>query len=246
VLDNIRIAIVGAGRLGAGIADALQTAGVRVSGPLGRGADGMGCEVVLLCVPDAEIARAARCITPGPLVGHTSGVTSLEPLAPHEAFSIHPLLSMGRLSTGKHTAFAGAGCAIAGATPRAREMAAAIAGVLGMHPYAIAESDRALYHAAASMAANYLVTLEGAAEQLSALVGVHREHLVPLVRSAVDQWSDLGARDALTGPVARGDEQTVARQREAISARRPELLPVWDALTDATRALSRQPVGGMQ
>lgn len=238
-LDSARIGIVGAGRMGTAFAMALRRAGRDVEGPLPRGADGAGCDVVLLCVPDAEIAAAARCITPGPLVGHTSGATPLAPLAPHERFSIHPLLSVAR----DDAAFASAGCAIDGSTERARDVAKALATLLGMWPIHVDEADRALYHAAASMAANYLVTLEGAAERLFAAAGVRRELIAPLVRSAMDQWARVGARAALTGPVVRGDEQTVARQRDAVATRARELLPLWDALTEATRALARSPNG---
>ena len=103
------------------------------------------------------------------------------------------------------------------------------------------DEDRAAYHAAASVASNFLVTLEGAAERLAATAGVDRELLAPLVRAAVDNWERLGAADALTGPIARGDEATVERQRSAIAERTPDLLPLFDALADATRALAAAP-----
>jgi predicted short-subunit dehydrogenase-like oxidoreductase (DUF2520 family) len=234
-LVGTRIGVVGAGRLGTALSGAFRAAGLDVSGPLGRGANGDGCDVVLLCVPDAEIEAAALTVRRGLLVGHTSGATSLAPLAPHEAFSMHPLLSVALTGA----SFLGAGCAVAGSTERARIVATELAVALGMQPFAIADADRALYHAAASMASNYLVTLERAAEHLAAAVGVDRAHLVPLVRSAVEQWARAGAASALTGPVARGDDETVARQREAVASRAPELLPMWDALTTATRALAR-------
>lgn len=238
MLSKTRFAIVGPGRLGTALGSAMRAAGLHVAGPFGRGAggaDGGDSDVVLLCVPDSEIAAAASAVKPGKLVGHTSGATSLAPLQPHESFSLHPLLSVARSGT----QFTGAGCAVSGSTERARDMAIALGTSIGMRPFAVAESDRPLYHAAASMAANYLVTIEAAAEHLAAIAGVERQHLVPLVRSAVEQWAEVGARDALTGPVARGDDATVARQREAVSARAAELLPLWDTLTDATRALAR-------
>jgi predicted short-subunit dehydrogenase-like oxidoreductase (DUF2520 family) len=216
----------------------MRAASLSVTGPLGRGVertDGIGSDIVLLCVPDSEIAAAARVVRPGPLVGHTSGATSLDALAPHEAFSLHPLLSVAK----EGTQFRGAGCAIAGSTERAAQTAAALADALGMQSFTVAEADRPLYHAAASMASNYLVALEAAAERLAALAGVSRQHLAPLVRSAVEQWAAVGAHEALTGPVARGDTGTVARQRAAVSARAGDLLPLWDALTDATRAVAQ-------
>ena len=91
-LDSI--AIVGAGRLGTALAAALGAAGLDVRGPLGRGAAASGAGVVLLCVPDGEIERAAAAIELGPLVGHCSGATGLAPLSPHEAFSLHPLMTV--------------------------------------------------------------------------------------------------------------------------------------------------------
>jgi predicted short-subunit dehydrogenase-like oxidoreductase (DUF2520 family) len=228
------VAIVGAGRLGQALASALRAAGYVVSGPLGRGAAPRDAGVVLLCVPDEEIAAAAACLARGPLVGHCSGATGLAPLAPHEAFSLHPLMTV----TQHGARFQGAGAAIAGTTDRALAIARELAGALGMHAVEIADQDRAAYHAAASMASNFLVTLEAAAERVAATTGVDRELLVPLVRATVENWAELGPERALTGPVARGDEATVARQRAALAECAPELLDLFDALADATRCLA--------
>jgi predicted short-subunit dehydrogenase-like oxidoreductase (DUF2520 family) len=233
-LDSI--AIVGAGRLGTALAAALGAAGLDVRGPLGRGADVTGEEVVLLCVPDGEIEGAAAAIVAGPLVGHCSGATGLAPLAPHEAFSLHPLMTVP--ASARPTVFAGAGCAVDGTTDRALEVAEQLAALLGMRSTRIAEADRAAYHAAASIASNFLVALEGAAERLAATAGVDRALLAPLVRAAVEDWAERGAADALTGPIVRGDEETVARQRAAVAERTPDLLELFDALAGATRSLA--------
>jgi predicted short-subunit dehydrogenase-like oxidoreductase (DUF2520 family) len=229
-------AIVGAGRLGTALGRALRAAGRPVSGPHGRGARCRGARIVLLCVPDAEIAAAAAAIEPGPLVGHCSGATGLDALAPHEAFSLHPLMTVTR----EGADLAGAGAAVDGTTPRALAAAEALARDLELVPARIAQEDRAAYHAAASIASNFLVTLEGAAERLAATAGVDRALLVPLVRATVENWAAHGAERALTGPIARGDEVTVARQRAAVAQRTPELLDLFDALAGATRALARQ------
>jgi predicted short-subunit dehydrogenase-like oxidoreductase (DUF2520 family) len=189
---------------------------------------------VLLCVPDAQIEAAAALIAPGPLVGHCSGATTLAPLAPHEAFSLHPLMTV----TPEGARFTGAGAAIAGSTARATALAAELAAALGMRAVLIADDDRAAYHAAASIASNLLVTLEAAAERIAASAGVDRELLLPLVRSTVENWAALGPERALTGPIARGDEATVARQRAAVADRAPDLLPMFDALAEATRTLA--------
>jgi predicted short-subunit dehydrogenase-like oxidoreductase (DUF2520 family) len=232
---DLRCAVVGRGRLGTALAGALRQAGWAVDGPLGRGAGGEGADVVLLCVPDAEIAAAAAAVSPGPLLGHCSGARGLDALESHaDRFGLHPLMTV--TPAGAH--FAGAGAAVAGSTPRARAAATALAESLGMRPFAIADEDRAAYHAAASIASNFLVTLEAAAERLAATAGAERELLAPLVRATVENWVALGSERALTGPVARGDEDTVARQRGAIAERAPELLDLFDALAAATRTLA--------
>jgi predicted short-subunit dehydrogenase-like oxidoreductase (DUF2520 family) len=237
-LDSI--ALVGAGRLGTALAVALRAAGLSVMGPLGRDPDVAGATLVLLCVPDGEIAAAAAAMTttpPAPVVGHCSGATTLAPLAGHEALSLHPLMTVPAGSPPE--AFRGAAAAVDGSTPRALAAAEALAERLGMRPMRVAAEDRAAYHAAASIASNFLVTLEAAAERLAATAGVDREALAPLVRAAVETWVELGPERALTGPIARGDEATVARQREAVMERTPELAPLFDALAEATRALAR-------
>jgi predicted short-subunit dehydrogenase-like oxidoreductase (DUF2520 family) len=228
-------AIVGRGRLGTALAAALRATGLVVDGPLGRGANPAGADAVLLCVPDGEIAAAAAAVAAGVPVGHCSGATGLDALGGHEAFSLHPLMTVPATGT---PAFGGAGAAVAGSTPRALAIAHELAARLGLRATTVADEDRAAYHAAASIASNFLVTLEGAAERLAASAGVDRALLAPLVRAAVDNWARLGAADALTGPIARGDEATVARQRAAVAERTPDLLPLFDALADATRSLA--------
>jgi predicted short-subunit dehydrogenase-like oxidoreductase (DUF2520 family) len=234
---DCRCALVGRGRLGTALAAALRDAGVTVDGPLGRGeAPPPEAEAVLLCVPDAEIATAAAAVAPGPLLGHCSGATGLATLTAlsHEAFALHPLMTVTR----EGATFAGAGAAVAGSTERALALATALATRLGMRPFVVEDADRAAYHAAASMASNFLVALEAAAERLAATAGVDRAALVPLVRATVENWGAVGPERALTGPLARGDEETVARQRAAVAERTPELLELWDALATATRALA--------
>jgi predicted short-subunit dehydrogenase-like oxidoreductase (DUF2520 family) len=228
-LTAATITVIGRGRLGSALALALGA-----SAPHGRGSDGAGADVVLLCVPDAEIAAAAALVPPGRLVGHCSGATTLAPLAPHEAFSLHPLMTV----PAEGASFEGARCAVAGSTPRALETAHALAARLGMAAVEIDDEDRGAYHAAASMASNFLVTLEAAAEQVLATAGADRDLLVPLVRATVENWAALGPQRALTGPIARGDEQTVERQRATIEERAPQLLDLFDALAEATRDLA--------
>jgi predicted short-subunit dehydrogenase-like oxidoreductase (DUF2520 family) len=91
------------------------------------------------------------------------------------------------------------------------------------------------------LASNFFVTLEGAAERLASHVGLEREAHVPLVRATLENWSRQGARAALTGPIARGDLATAARQRDAVADAAPDLLPLWDSLAAATRELAAAP-----
>ncbi len=232
----LRVAIVGNGRAGHALARALRGIGDHVAGPLGRGAAPRDVDAVLLCVPDQEIAAAAALVPVGPVVGHCSGATGLHVLAPHAGFSLHPLMTIP--ADADPAVFTGAGAAVAATAEPGLAVARALAIRLGMRPIEIAPGDRTAYHAAASIASNFLITLEAAAERLAEAVGVERADLLPLVRATVDNWERLGPERALTGPVARGDETTVAAQREAVAERTPDLVPLFDALVEATRALA--------
>jgi predicted short-subunit dehydrogenase-like oxidoreductase (DUF2520 family) len=234
--DLTPLGIVGPGRLGTALAAAFRGAGIEVAGPAGRG-EAVDAPVVLLCVPDASIAEAAGA-TDARLVGHSSGATPLTALGDREAFGFHPLQTV----TGPDTSFAGCGCAIAGTSERALATARALAEALGMEPFEIADDARAAYHAAASIASNFLVTLEAAAEAVAGGAGIEPEQarrlLAPLVRTTVANWERLGPAGALTGPVARGDEVTIARQRRAVESAVPDLLPLFDALVERTREVA--------
>jgi predicted short-subunit dehydrogenase-like oxidoreductase (DUF2520 family) len=223
--------------MGTALASALAASGVSVLGPLGRDETAVGAGLVVLCVPDREIAAAAAAIAPGPIVGHVSASAPLDLLAPHERFSLHPLLSV----VGAGASFRGAYCAVDGSGPAAISAARALASRLGMHVTLVPAEQRPLYHAAASAASNFLITVEGIAERLAELVGLERAALVPLVRATVENWARQGARAALTGPIARGDLVTATRQRDAVAEAAPDLLPLWDALTSETRELARPP-----
>jgi predicted short-subunit dehydrogenase-like oxidoreductase (DUF2520 family) len=239
-----RLGVVGAGRLGTALTAALREAGYPVAGPAGRGEVPPDCQAIVLCVPDGEIEAAAQAVAGAtPLVGHTSGATPLAAMevAGPDLFGLHPLQSF----TGgeSQAAFAGAGCAIAGTSPDALGLARRLAEDLGMTAFEIDDSGRAAYHAAASVASNFLVTLEAAAERVAAGAGLEaaeaRALLAPLVERTVRNWAELGPERALTGPVARGDEATVASQRDAVEEAAPELLALFDELVERTRELGR-------
>jgi predicted short-subunit dehydrogenase-like oxidoreductase (DUF2520 family) len=240
------VAIIGAGRVGRSIARAAAGAGIEVS--LGGRRNAVeSCElaeVALLCVPDGTIRKVCETIAvavpPLRLVGHVSGATPLAALdAARErgarTFSMHPLQTI----PDGGTPLEGMPCAVTGSSPAAGEAATSLVQRLGMRPFLLAEGDRATYHAAASVASNFLVALEECAAELIERAGIEagRELLAPLVLRTAENWAELGA-DALTGPIARGDEATVQRHLEAIAEAAPELLELYRALAERTRALA--------
>jgi len=236
--------LVGRGRVGGAIGRAAEAAGleVRLAGRDDIAELATGCEVALLCVPDAEIAAAAKALAePAPgvrLVGHTSGATTLAAIgAP--AFSLHPLQTVPDAETD----LMGCPAAIAGSDAAAVELARKLASTLGMRPFEVPEESRAAYHAAAAIASNFLVTLESSAVELLAAAGVAdsaegRELLTPLVLRTAANWAERGP-DALTGPIARGDGATVESHRAAISESAPELGPLYETLVERTRAIAQ-------
>lgn len=236
------VAILGAGRAGGSIAAAARAGGLEVR--LGaREVDLAGARIVLLCVPDSAIRdtseRIAPALDPDALVGHVSGATPLGALeaaaaAGHETFSLHPLQTIPTDATD----LAGAPCAVSGSSPGTSRVAAALATRLGMQPFDLPEEGRAAYHAAASMASNFLITLEEAAASLIGAAGVAnaREVLAPLVLRSAANWADAGPA-ALTGPIARGDEATVALHLDALDTAAPELRSLYEALAERTRLL---------
>ncbi len=236
--ENIgTVAVVGRGRLGSVLVEALQGGGLVVSGPHGRGYSGEREDaIVLLCVPDAAITSAAALICKGPLVGHCSGATGLASIAPHRGFSIHPVMTF-TARTGP-AALTDTPAAVAGTDGPALDVARSLAVRLGMRPFTVAEPDRPAYHAATAMAANFLVTLESAAGTLIRTAGVDPKVLLPLAHAALDNWGEQGAA-ALTGPVSRGDQGVVKSHRQALTGRTPELLPMFDALVAATQRLAQ-------
>ena len=229
--------VVGRGRLGRPVARALRAAGVQVNGPTGRGEFIVPADVVLLCVPDAEIAAVAASLDfPGAYVGHMSGATSLAGVD----FGIHPLQTF--VGDEGPEVFRGIGCAVEGRSPEALAVAKELARLLGTRPFVISDDQRAGYHAAASLASNLILSVLAAAEQMAATAGLTPEDarslLAPLARSTVLNWAERGPRAALTGPIVRGDIATVQRQRDAVEVGAPELLPLFDALCTSTRTLA--------
>jgi predicted short-subunit dehydrogenase-like oxidoreductase (DUF2520 family) len=214
--------VIGRGRVGSAIAGRLEERGVEL-----RSKD---AELTLLCVPDTAIRDLARGLSPGEgWIGHVSGGTPLAALDPHtRRFGLHPLQTFTRARGPEQ--LDGAFAAITAESDDARERGFALARLLGLKPFELADGARPLYHAGAAIASNYLVTLHKVAADLFNAAGAPTEALVPLMQRTIENGFEL------TGPIERGDWETVAAHREAIRAERPDLEPLYDVLAEATRA----------
>jgi predicted short-subunit dehydrogenase-like oxidoreductase (DUF2520 family) len=219
VIESVNV--IGRGRVGSAIAARLTERGVALRED--------GAQIVLLCVPDRAIAATAECQTLGvsQWVGHTSGATPLSALSPHERrFGLHPLQSFDL--SGDPRQLDGAHAAVTAETDETRAVGSELAELLGLQPFHLDEADRALYHAGAAIASNYLVTLHRAASELFDEVGAPPAGLEPLMRRVIDNGFEL------TGPIARGDWETVERHLEALRTRKPQLEPLYRVLAEAT------------
>ena len=215
------IHVIGRGRVGAALAARLAERGVSLDAP--------EPELVLLCVPDRAIADVARSLAAGPWVAHVSGATPLAALAPHtRRLGVHPLQTFTRRRGPEQ--LDGAWAAVTAETGEAQRLGLELARLLGLRPFVLADDRRAAYHAGAAMASNYLVTLRRAAGSLLEAAGAPPEALDPLMRRTIENDFEL------TGPIDRGDWETVERHLDAIRAERPELEPAYRALAELTAA----------
>ncbi|HZJ27202.1 MAG TPA: DUF2520 domain-containing protein [Acidimicrobiia bacterium] len=236
-------ALVGPGRAGGAVARALIAAGWHASAVAGRemsagstrrmAADlsaeacpsaevGLGADLIVIATPDAAIAEASElaveALPPGSLLVHLSGSRGLSELAaaaerrPDVRYgALHPLVTIAAPDADLP---ADGWCAVAG-DPDVYRLAA----TLGLQAFAIADDQRGRYHATAAVAANHLVALMGQVDRLARSVGVPFEAFAPVARAALDNCFDRGPREALTGPVERGDHATVERHLRDVPER---------------------------
>jgi predicted short-subunit dehydrogenase-like oxidoreductase (DUF2520 family) len=251
-------ALVGPGRAGTAVGLALVARGLQPVAVAGRTPDapstvavarelgteavataraGRGADLVVLAPPDAAIAAVAAevapSVEPGALVLHLSGAATLAVLdglaaarPDVERGSLHPLQSLPGGTLGRDR-LPGSWCAVDG-SPRVERLAL----TLGLRPFRVGGTDAELarYHAAACVASNHLVALLGQVERLAADAGVPFGAFLPLIRATLDNVGELGPARALTGPVARGDRDTIAGHLDALD----------DLEVDAYLALARE------
>lgn len=181
-----------------------------------------GTSVLVLAVPDgalAEVAWDLAAAGPAPagcVALHLSGAVSTDVLAPlhgagYSLGSMHPLQTVADPWLGGDR-LVGAAFALAG-EPAAILAARRLVNAIGGTPLVVPPALRPLYHAAAVMASNYLVTLIATASRILGEAGIPSDErlpaLLPLVQGTVDNLRHLGVPTALTGPIARGDADTV-------------------------------------
>jgi predicted short-subunit dehydrogenase-like oxidoreductase (DUF2520 family) len=256
---SLRVGVAGAGRLGTALASALAEAGYRVEAVASRRAASTRAlaaslpfaevcsldelpsraDLVFLAVPDGAIEELAAALSwrRGQAVVHTSGAQGLDVLggvAKRGAVAgcLHPLQAFPAGLADPAERFRGITCGVEAAEPLGSLLEAIVAD-LGARSVRLEGVDRARYHAAAVLASNDVVALAAAAGRAWELAGLppgaSREALWPLIHGAVGAIGDLPLERALTGPVARGDVETVRGHIEALRDD-PELLTLYRAL----------------
>jgi predicted short-subunit dehydrogenase-like oxidoreductase (DUF2520 family) len=222
-----------------------QVDGIDTTATLGALAE--ACDAIAIAVADDAIAGvvtalaiAASTTEASPFVFHVSGRSGAALLAPlHDAgwttAAIHPAMTFTGDPAGEVARMAGARFAITGSSADAAVQARQIVALLGGVAVEIPEDRRALYHAALCHASNHLVTLIADAAQALERAGVDapRALLAPLVQAALNNSLDRGF-DALSGPLLRGDVQTIGDHVAALAAHDPDLVAAYRAMAIAT------------
>ncbi|MGB9359463.1 MAG: Rossmann-like and DUF2520 domain-containing protein [Acidimicrobiia bacterium] len=270
----MRIVLVGPGRAGQSVAIAANGAGHDVVAIAARDADQAygfarrldavalqvgepipAVDLVIVAVSDSAIEEVAGQVAPvarnaAASAVHLSGAVRVGALQPFAAQglsigSLHPLQTMPAPDRGAR-ALAGAWMAVTADEPLRSELHS-FASSLGGVPFDLKDENRTAYHAAAAAAANFPIAALAIAERLMAATDVPFEAARPLVEAIVANAFDAGPLASLTGPVARGDAETVAAQREAVREAAPSLASAFDLMVEATtevaatRSEERQP-----
>jgi predicted short-subunit dehydrogenase-like oxidoreductase (DUF2520 family) len=265
----VDVSVVGAGRVGTAVAVLLRRAGHRITALSGRAdtrvrvgqhlpdvpflepaAAAAAGEVVFLGVPDDLIEPVARQIAeaggfwPEQWVVHLSGASPLDVLEPARevgarCLSIHPLQTVPDVAAAL-ARIPGSAVAVTADDEEGFALGERLAGDLGGEPFRLAAADRALYHAAAVFASNYLVALSATAAGIFGAAGVPDpvRAMLPLQRGTLDNVERLGAAHALTGPALRGDAGTIELNLEALRDRAPEAIPTYVVLCRAALDLA--------
>lgn len=262
------LSFIGAGTLGSTLALACVSAGYRVLCIHSRSFDAAArlanalpqakavsdptkvpsADLTFLTVPDDVIATVCESISwpARSSVVHCSGALSLDVLATAAQTgaaigSLHPLQTFAA-GGGNTDRLANIAYALEASTDALRAILQELVETFGGRPQWIAGTDKPLYHASAAMASNYLVALLGDASRLWEAFGFSRDSglqsLLPLVRGTIDNLQGIGFPDALTGPIARGDVDTIRIHLDALKACQPDIITSYAAMGKRTVALA--------
>lgn len=262
-----QITIVGPGRLGTALARALHEAGYPIShvvyraGPSAKRAGALAkeigaravtsltpAEVTFLCAGDSQLPALAAEIADrewwGRMALHTSGALTSDVLAPLRkrgaaVGSMHPMMSF---VAGTHTALWGVWFGLEG-DPKALRMARGLVRGLGGHAVAVKKSSKPLYHAFGGFASPLLIATLAAGERVGVAAGLTpseaRNAMKPIVEQTLRNYLEAGAAGAFSGPLVRGDVDTVRKHLAALRAA-PEARAAYVALVRS--ALKTLPV----
>ncbi|MGC4112778.1 MAG: DUF2520 domain-containing protein [Nocardioides sp.] len=263
-MSPLRVGVIGAGRVGAVIAAALRQQGHQIVSVAGesdasrrRAASllpgvpiakptvvARGCDVLLLTVPDDMLENvvtqlsASGSIRAGQYVVHTSGSHGLRVLEPATARGARPVaLHPAMTFTGTARDLDRLADCVFGVTagPDERAWASDVVAELGASVMWVPEELRSVYHAGLAHGANHLVTLVTQAMELLGAAGADDPAAIlrPLLQAALDNALNEGD-SALTGPIVRGDVNTVRAHVQEIGRTAPDTLPSYVALARAT------------
>lgn len=238
MLKTLEIIVAAPGRAGGALALAAETAGHSIVGVISRSgfladrfqqlsydADLPASDLLVIATRDDHIESTAARLAPfaGKIGGavHMSGFKSIEALTPlaRSGLSIgsfHPLQSLSDPQTGARS-LSGAWAGLT-ATDPLFGLLTDLATSLGMIPFRLLDSVKPVYHAAAAAASNYVIAALDLARSLLESASVPFEAVEPLTRTSVANAFSQGPRQALTGPIARADWDTVRGQFEAVRA----------------------------
>lgn len=251
--------LVGPGRAGMSVALAAREAGHSVVGVLARSgasdaAQKLGAisldwesdslpsvDMLIVAVSDGAIRSVAQVLAgrvTASVAVHLSGATPISVLAglglPHG--SLHPLQSLPDPDIGMHS-LVGAGMAVTGSSPEVVEILTQFAHSIGCRPFPLSDHSKVTYHAAASAASNFVTTVLALSDDLFRAAGVDPALAQTLTQAAVRNAYTIGPKAALTGPVARGDTDTVQAQIEAAYDVSEQVGATFSALVEATQTL---------
>ena len=208
-------------------------------------------QIILLAVPDDQIQplalklQASVNLSRQTTLIHFSGLHPAEIMRHHSSpaalLSLHPLLPFAD----RQKAFANLNqcpCALESDSPQALVLGQKLVNAIGGQYFTLASDKKVLYHTAACIASNYLVTLLASARDLLVNCGIKPDQaiplLLPLVQASLENVKDLGPEQGLTGPIVRGDTGTVADHIRALKNDAPELLPLYLQMGKMTASIA--------